>query len=111
MSYNMLWVLSHQSTDVSYCFSALCRPALPTPPALSDNLRFPGRCVDLRCRSQGADILVFSEYAILRFMQRATLAKYAAELPPVDDMPVLCGDTTQHEVRAGAAHAAVVVTL
>ena len=54
----------------------------------------------LTCTAQqGADLLVLAEYAILRLLPREQLAPYAAELPPVDDLPVLCDDPTQHEVR------------
>ena len=49
--------------------------------------------------SQGADILVLSEYAIIKLLSRAQLIRYAAELPSVDDVIVPCVDLTQHEVR------------
>ncbi|XP_043188658.1 biotinidase-like [Amphibalanus amphitrite] len=46
---------------------------------------------------QGADLLVLAEYAILKVWPRAQLAVYAAQLPPVEDMVVICDDPTQHE--------------
>ena len=49
--------------------------------------------------SQGADILVLSEYAIIKLLSREQLVRYAAELPSVDDVIVPCVDLTQHEVR------------
>ena len=51
------------------------------------------------CGSQGADLLVLAEYAIIKFWSRKLLAKYTAELPSVDDLVVTCDDPEQHEVR------------
>ena len=51
------------------------------------------------CGSQGADLLVLAEYAIIKFWSRKLLAKYTAELPSVDDLVVTCDDPGQHEVR------------
>lgn len=51
--------------------------------------------------TQGADLLVLAEYAIIKIWPRETLARFAAELPSVDELPVVpCDDPTQHEVIA-----------
>ena len=49
--------------------------------------------------TQGAELLVLPEFAIIDLFSREALVRYAAELPFADDLPVPCGDLTQHEVR------------